>query len=63
MLKLAAMPKVEVHILPATGRPSGIGEEATPVAVAALVNAIHAAGGPRVRALPLASQTLTPRAS
>ena len=63
LLKLAAMPKVEVHILPATGRPSGIGEEATPVAVAALVNAVHAAGGPRVRALPLASQTLTPRAS
>lgn len=63
LLKMAAMPKVEVHILPATGRPSGIGEEATPVAIAALVDAVYAAGGPRVRSLPLATQTLTPRAT
>jgi isoquinoline 1-oxidoreductase beta subunit len=63
LLKMAAMPKVEVHIMPASGRPSGIGEEATPVAVAALVDAVYAAGGPRVRTLPLAGQTLTPRAS
>lgn len=62
LLKMMAMPEVEVHILPATGKPSGIGEEATPVAVAALIDAVYAAGGPRVRALPLAAQKLTRRA-
>ncbi len=61
LLKMAAMPTVEVHILPATGRPSGIGEEATPVAIAALVDAVYAAGGPRVRSLPLAAQNLKAR--
>ena len=61
LLKMAAMPTIEVHILPATGRPSGIGEEATPVAIAALVDAVYAAGGPRVRSLPLAQHKLVPR--
>ncbi len=63
LLKMLAMPKVEVHIQSTGGRPSGIGEESVPVTVAALVDAVHAAGGPRIRALPLAAQKLVPRAS
>ncbi|MBK6661071.1 MAG: xanthine dehydrogenase family protein molybdopterin-binding subunit [Proteobacteria bacterium] len=61
VMKMMAMPHVEVHIQPSSGRPSGIGEEAVPVAVAALVDAVYAAGGPRVRSLPLAAHKLTPR--
>ena len=61
VMKMMAMPRIEVHIQPSSGRPSGIGEEAVPVAVAALVDAVYAAGGPRVRSLPLAAHKLTPR--
>ena len=57
LLGLAQMPRVEVHLLPGGERPSGIGEESVPVVIAALTDAIHAAGGPRVRELPLRGQT------
>ncbi|MGE0861857.1 MAG: molybdopterin cofactor-binding domain-containing protein, partial [Gammaproteobacteria bacterium] len=53
LLGLAEMPRVEVHLLPGNERPSGIGEESVPVVIAALTDAIHAAGGPPVRELPL----------
>ncbi|MGE3774401.1 MAG: molybdopterin cofactor-binding domain-containing protein, partial [Gammaproteobacteria bacterium] len=53
LLTLAQMPTVDVHLLPATGRPSGIGEEPAPVVMAALVDAIGAAGGGRVNELPV----------
>ncbi len=38
------MQAVDVHLLPATGRLSGIGEEPAPVLMAALVDAIGALG-------------------
>ena len=53
LLSLAEMPTVDVELLPASGRPSGIGEEPAPVVMAALVDAIGTAGGGRVRSLPL----------
>lgn len=53
LLTLAQMPAVDVHLLPATGRPSGIGEEPAPVVMAALVDAIGAAGRGRVNELPV----------
>ncbi len=43
LLTLAEMPMVDVLLLPATGRPSGIGEEPVPVVMAALVDALRAA--------------------
>lgn len=54
MLKLAEMPEVTIEILPSTAPPTSIGEDAVPVTIAALVNAIADAGGPRLRSLPLA---------
>ena len=56
VLRLNSMPVVEVHIVPSTAPPSGIGEPGTPLMAAALGNAIFALTGQRVRALPLVRQ-------
>lgn len=53
LLRLSEAPKVEVHILPSREAPGGIGEPGTSVVLAALVNAVSAATGQRVRSLPL----------
>jgi isoquinoline 1-oxidoreductase subunit beta len=50
------MPVVEVHIVPSTAPPSGIGEPGTPLMAAALGNALFALTGQRVRSLPLVRQ-------
>jgi len=47
------MPVVEVHIVPSTAPPSGIGEPGTPLMAAVLGNALFALTGQRVRSLPL----------
>ena len=53
VLRMDAMPKVEVHIVPSTENPSGIGEPGTPLMAAALCNALFALTGRRIRSLPL----------
>jgi isoquinoline 1-oxidoreductase beta subunit len=53
VLRLNGMPKVEVHILPSTENPGGIGEPGTPPIAPAVVNAIFAATGKRLRSLPI----------
>jgi isoquinoline 1-oxidoreductase beta subunit len=53
VLRIAATPKIEVHILPSEAAPSGCGEPATPVIAPAVVNAIRAATGRSIRRLPL----------
>ncbi|MCU7373732.1 xanthine dehydrogenase family protein molybdopterin-binding subunit [Paucibacter sp. O1-1] len=53
VLRLSEMPKVEVHILPSQEAPGGIGEPGTPPIAPALVNAIFAATGKRIRSLPI----------
>lgn len=56
-LRMNEMPEIEVHLRPSLGRFTsawgGIGETGLPPAAPALVNAIHAATGKRVRRLPL----------
>ena len=44
---------VEVHIVPSTAAPTGIGEPGVPVIAPAISNAIFAATGQRLRSLPL----------
>jgi len=53
VLRFNSMPVVEVHIVPSTAPPSGIGEPGTPLMAAVLGNALFALTGQRVRSLPL----------
>ena len=53
MLRMDAMPRVEVHIVPSTEAPGGIGEPGLPPATPAVVNAMFAATGKRIRTLPI----------
>jgi isoquinoline 1-oxidoreductase beta subunit len=57
-LRLADMPDVEVHIVPSTAPPSGVGEAAVPPIAPAVANAIFAATGMRLRVLPFDGQKL-----
>ena len=52
VLRIDAMPAVEVHMLPSTASPTGIGECAVPPIGPAVANAIFQATGKRVRDLP-----------
>jgi len=52
-LRLFEMPAVEVHIVPSTERPSGVGEPGVPPIAPAVANAVFAATGQRLRRLPL----------
>lgn len=54
MVRMNVSPMVEVHIMDLDEYPGGVGEPGTPPAAPALVNAIAAATGTRVRSLPLA---------
>ena len=53
MLRIAEMPVVEVHIVPSSEAPGGVGEPGTPPIAPAVCNAIFAATGKRIRRLPI----------
>lgn len=53
MIRHNEAPEVEVHIVPSTETPGGIGEPSTAIAAGALVNAISAATGKRIYKLPI----------
>ncbi|MFY8084895.1 MAG: molybdopterin cofactor-binding domain-containing protein [Rubrivivax sp.] len=57
-MKLAQMPKVESVIMPSGGFWGGVGEPTIAVAAPAVLNAIFAATGKRIRELPLLQQSL-----
>lgn len=52
-LRIDAMPEVEVHIVPSTNKPTGVGEPGVPSIGPAVANAVTAATGRRVRVLPM----------
>lgn len=45
------LPQIDITILPDDRAPLGVGEDATPITIAAVLNAIADAGGPRIRSL------------
>ncbi len=58
MIRHNEAPEVEVHIVPSTEIPGGIGEPSTAIAAGALVNAISAATGKRIYKLPVRAEQL-----
>jgi len=58
VLRIDEMPMVEVHIVPSQANPGGIGEASTPSIVPAVVNALYAATGKRIRKLPIKAEDL-----
>jgi isoquinoline 1-oxidoreductase beta subunit len=58
VLRMAEMPQVETIIMPSGGFWGGVGEPTIAVAAPAVLNAIFAATGKRIRNIPLASQDL-----
>ncbi|WPN32848.1 xanthine dehydrogenase family protein molybdopterin-binding subunit [Pseudomonas sp. P5_109] len=53
VLRLNEMPVVEVHIVPSSDKPGGIGEAGVPPTAPAVANAVFALTGQRLRELPL----------
>jgi isoquinoline 1-oxidoreductase beta subunit len=58
LLPISEMPKVEVHIVPSTANPSGVGEPGVPPIAPAVANALFAATGKRLRSLPFNTKEL-----
>ncbi len=56
VLRMADMPKVEVHIVQSTEKMGGVGEPAVPPIAPAVANAVFAATGKRLRTLPIGDQ-------
>ena len=58
MLHMKEMPEVEVYIVDSAEAPGGIGEPGVPPIASAVVNAIFAATGKRIRRLPIRAEEL-----
>ena len=58
MLRMNAAPAIEVHIVRSSEPPGGMGEPATSAIVPAVINAIFAATGKRLRKLPIDTAAL-----
>ena len=58
-MRISEMPKVECIIMPSGGFWGGVGEPTIFVAAPAVLNAIFAATGKRIRSFPLKNQNIT----
>jgi isoquinoline 1-oxidoreductase beta subunit len=56
VLRMHQTPRIHVSIVDSLEPPTGVGEPPTPAVAPALANAIAAAGGPRIRAIPFATK-------
>jgi isoquinoline 1-oxidoreductase beta subunit len=53
LVRMPAMPKVEVHIIASNEPPGGVGEPGVPPIAPAVANALFAVSGARLRTLPM----------
>ncbi|MGI9293072.1 MAG: molybdopterin cofactor-binding domain-containing protein [Pseudomonadales bacterium] len=53
VVRMNESPEIEVHIVPSTAAPTGVGEPGTPPLAPAVANAVFASTGQRLRSLPL----------
>jgi isoquinoline 1-oxidoreductase beta subunit len=53
IVRLPETPKIEVHIVPSSAKPTGVGEPGVPPLAPALANAVFAATGKPMRRLPI----------
>ncbi len=58
LLRMDEMPHIEVHILKSGEAPGGVGEPGLPPTAPAVLNAVFAATGKRVRELPITAASL-----
>lgn len=58
VLRMNEMPQVEVHIVPSSANPTGVGEPGVPPIAPAVANALFAATGKRLRRLPFQTKDL-----
>jgi isoquinoline 1-oxidoreductase beta subunit len=58
-LRINEMPAVEVHVVPSSEAPTGVGEPGVPPIGPAVANAVYKATGRRIRALPFALHGLS----
>jgi isoquinoline 1-oxidoreductase beta subunit len=56
VLRIHQTPRIHLSIIDSLEAPTGVGEPPTPAVAPALANAIAAAGGPRIRAIPFATK-------
>lgn len=61
VLRMEDMPQVDVHIVPSSGEPTGVGEPGVPPIAPAVANAVFQLSGQRIRRLPFARHKLTPK--
>jgi isoquinoline 1-oxidoreductase subunit beta len=59
VLRMNQMPKVEVHIVPSTNKPTGVGEPGTPPIAPAVANALAVLTGKTVHDLPFSTAGIT----
>ncbi len=59
VLRMNQMPKVDVHIMPSTNKPTGVGEPGTPPIGPAVANALAVLTGKTYHTLPLSSAGVT----
>jgi isoquinoline 1-oxidoreductase beta subunit len=58
VLHMEEMPKIEVHIIPSTEKPTGVGEPGVPPIGPAIANAVFSVTGKRIRMLPVSKTDL-----